>query len=351
MALFVDGCRFNPTLGGTTDWTYSSAVTGYQGPAAANLLNGILYKYRAESADLSQWEFGEGAYNSTTRVVARTTVLSNSSGTGTLTPGQSGAGTKINFSTVPQVAIVALAEDMPIAGQIPGILPFIVTVTMTIASPSVFTISGGGIVTPNAPVVLQDNGDTYPAGFTKGTTYYIVGNSITASGTFTLATSVANAKAGTAINGTGSQSGTHTAVINAGAQPGCIGEYIEYNTPSTSPITVVTNTDTGIISGAYPAGIWLLQANITYIPSAGGTFTEIHQDISIAAASLEAPPAGGSSSGSHNSAWIAGDGHIRPTGCRVFVFYQSFTTYAVTHMTITAGTMGCYGKLWGVRIA
>jgi hypothetical protein len=102
MAAFLDGCRFNPTAGGTTDWTYLSAVNGYQSPAAANVVNGKLYKYRAESSDLSQWELGEGAYNTSTGVLARTTVLYNSSG-GT---------SKISFTALPQVAIVALKEDL-----------------------------------------------------------------------------------------------------------------------------------------------------------------------------------------------------------------------------------------------
>src|SRR5262245_52610787 len=102
MAAFLNACRFNPAAGGTTDWTFSSAVTGYQSPAAANVVNGRLYKYRAESTDLSQWAMGESAYNTSTGVLARTTVLSNSSGTTS----------KINFSTVPQVAIVALKEDL-----------------------------------------------------------------------------------------------------------------------------------------------------------------------------------------------------------------------------------------------
>jgi hypothetical protein len=110
MAAFLDVCRFTPTAGGTTDWTYSVAVTGYQSPALANAVNGRVYKFRAESADLSQWELAEGAYNSSTGAFARTTVLFNSSGTGTAA-GQSGAGTKISFSTVPQVAVVALKED------------------------------------------------------------------------------------------------------------------------------------------------------------------------------------------------------------------------------------------------
>jgi hypothetical protein len=102
MAAFLDGCRFNPAAGGTADWAYLSAVNGYQSPAAANVASGRLYKYRAESADLGQWEMGEGAYNTSTGVLARTTVLYNSSGDRS----------KINFSTVPQVAIVALKEDL-----------------------------------------------------------------------------------------------------------------------------------------------------------------------------------------------------------------------------------------------
>lgn len=103
MAAFLDVCRFLPTLGGLTDWTFSAAVTGYQSPAAAGVVNGTLYKYRAESADLTQWEIGEGAYNTGTGVLARTTVLFNNLGTTA----------KINFSAVPQVAVVAIKEDLP----------------------------------------------------------------------------------------------------------------------------------------------------------------------------------------------------------------------------------------------
>lgn len=124
---FLDVCRFTPTLGGTTDWTFSAAVIGYQSPTAAGVVNGKTYRYRAESADLSQWEVGTGAYNTSTGVLARTTVLFNSSATGTGS-GQSGAGTKISFSTVPQVAVVALAEDL---------LTMVATVTK-----QVFTSSG-----------------------------------------------------------------------------------------------------------------------------------------------------------------------------------------------------------------
>jgi hypothetical protein len=111
MAAFLDNVRFNPTAGGTTDWTYSSAVTGYQSPSAGGVVNGTKYKYFAISADSTQWEIGEGAYNTSTGALARTTVLYNSSGTGTAS-GQSGAGTKISFGAAPQVAIVGVKEDL-----------------------------------------------------------------------------------------------------------------------------------------------------------------------------------------------------------------------------------------------
>jgi hypothetical protein len=111
MAAFLDNCRFNPTLGGTTDWTFSSAVTGYQSPSAAGVVNGRVYEYFAISASGTEWEIGRGAYNTGTGVLARTTVLYNSSATGTAT-GQSGAGTKITFSAAPQVAVVAIKESL-----------------------------------------------------------------------------------------------------------------------------------------------------------------------------------------------------------------------------------------------
>ncbi|WP_426418467.1 hypothetical protein [Bradyrhizobium genosp. A] len=110
MTSFVDVCRFNPTAGGTSDWTFSTAVQGYQGFTLAGAVNGAKYRYRAESADLTQWEIGTGVYNSGTGVLTRATVLYNSAGTGTGS-GQSGAGSKINFTLAPQVGIVALAED------------------------------------------------------------------------------------------------------------------------------------------------------------------------------------------------------------------------------------------------
>src|SRR5882762_5083484 len=95
---FASLVRFNPTTGGTADFVVSSAVAGYQTPASAGAVNGTTYTYRAESADLSQWELGRGAYTSASVTHARTTILFSSTGS------------KVNFSAAPQVAWLAAGD-------------------------------------------------------------------------------------------------------------------------------------------------------------------------------------------------------------------------------------------------
>lgn len=105
---YVDVCKFLPTAGGLTDFTFSTAVTGYQSPASAVVVNGTVYSYRAESTDLTQWEIGFGAYNTGTGVLARTTVNASSTGA------------KVNFSVAPQVSITALTADLQNAALLTG---------------------------------------------------------------------------------------------------------------------------------------------------------------------------------------------------------------------------------------
>jgi hypothetical protein len=111
MAAFLDNCRFIAAADGTGDWSFASIAGGCQSPQAAGAKNGARYKFRAETADLTQWEIAEGIYTAASGSFARTTVLYNSLGTGTAS-GQSGAGARINFTTVPQVAVVGLKEDL-----------------------------------------------------------------------------------------------------------------------------------------------------------------------------------------------------------------------------------------------
>jgi hypothetical protein len=60
MANFIDGVIFAATTPGTGDFVVSGAVQGYMTPAQAGAVNGRVYRYRAESVDLSQWETGYG---------------------------------------------------------------------------------------------------------------------------------------------------------------------------------------------------------------------------------------------------------------------------------------------------
>lgn len=85
------------------------------------------------------------------------------------------------------------------------IVPSLGTFTVTIASPAVVTLSSHSLNTGDA-VYLTTTG-ALPTGLTANTLYYVIWVS---SSTFRLATTRANALAGTAINTSGSQSGTHT---------------------------------------------------------------------------------------------------------------------------------------------
>lgn len=109
MARFANSVLFTPVSSGTVDFVVSAEVAGYMTPALAGAPTGV-YKYRAESTDLTQWEIGEGTYTSGTTTLTRDTVLYNSSGSGTAV-GQSGAGTKINFTVAPSIGFVQAVED------------------------------------------------------------------------------------------------------------------------------------------------------------------------------------------------------------------------------------------------
>ena len=86
-----------------------------------------------------------------------------------------------------------------------AIVPSKGTVTITIATPGVVTLASDGFQTGDM-IYLTTTG-ALPTGLSQNTIYYVI--NVTTS-TFRLATSAANAAAGTAINTSGSQSGTHT---------------------------------------------------------------------------------------------------------------------------------------------
>jgi hypothetical protein len=101
----LDGVKFLAAAGGTVDFAVSSAIAGFMTPAGAGGVNAAQYSYYARSADFTQWEIGFGAYSTSgTPTLARGTVKYNSSGNTS----------KINFTLPPIVAIVPLAQDLPV---------------------------------------------------------------------------------------------------------------------------------------------------------------------------------------------------------------------------------------------
>jgi len=101
MASFVNGCVFTATSAGTGSFVVSAAVTGWQTPAQAGASNGATYRYRAYSADNTQWEIGSGVY--TTGTVTLTRVLIEASSDG---------GSATNFTLPPAVALTMFDEDI-----------------------------------------------------------------------------------------------------------------------------------------------------------------------------------------------------------------------------------------------
>lgn len=101
---FLDACGFIPVSSGTGSFVDSAAVVGYQRLGAAGAVNALVYSYRAESADKSQWEqgFGAATVSAGTWTLARTTITANSSG----------AATAIAFSSAPNVYITAASADL-----------------------------------------------------------------------------------------------------------------------------------------------------------------------------------------------------------------------------------------------
>lgn len=87
------------------------------------------------------------------------------------------------------------------------------TVTITIASPGVITWTAHGLAALT-PIQFTTTG-ALPTGLAVATNYYILPGATLTTNTFQLATNIANAIAGTAINTSGTQSGTQTAFSQA----------------------------------------------------------------------------------------------------------------------------------------
>lgn len=128
--------------------------------------------------------------------------------------------------------------------------PVVGTATVTIATPGVWTRAGHGLYTGQA-VYITTTG-ALPTGLAQNTTYYVIRVD---ANTFRLATTLANANAGTAINTTGAQNGVHTIRTTFGVGNGAT----TFNVPD--------------MRGVTPVGLDTTQAEFDALGQGGGAKT------------------------------------------------------------------------------
>jgi hypothetical protein len=92
---------FVAATAGVADFIVGQLVAGYDTPATRGVTNGTTVSYTAQSGDLSQWETGQGTYQSGSATITRTTIRESSSGGG-----------KVSFNSLPLVFLDALAQDL-----------------------------------------------------------------------------------------------------------------------------------------------------------------------------------------------------------------------------------------------
>lgn len=273
MASVANIVRFVPTAGGTADFVYSAAVTGYRSPTSSPaLVNGDTYRYRAESSNLGEWEVGEGTWTAGSTTLARTTIIHSSTGA------------KVNFTAAPDVAIVVLDDQFinPAGG------------TMT-----------GSLVVPNASgLKIKDTDASHTLGI-------VGGSNLTADRTLTVTTGDANraltltADASVGGTNTGDQnlfstiavSGQSNVVADAAA------DTLTLAAGANITITTDASTDTITIAGSASGG----KAADQQVFTSSGTWTKPSGFGAKAYAFIQAWGAGGGGA-RHSTANNAGGG-------------------------------------------
>ena len=134
------------------------------------------------------------------------------------------------------------------------------TVTVTIASPGVFTLNNHGLRL-NEAVFLTTTG-ALPTGFVIGTTYFVTSTNLAAN-TFTLSATYN----GAAINSSGSQSGTHT--LHSGMSTNTAGLAMDEPTSATEHNIYLLNAEVSSTSVRFMK--YNVKASLTPNSAAGAT--------------------------------------------------------------------------------
>lgn len=200
------------------------------------------------------------------------------------------------------------------------------TITVTIAAPGVVTWTAHGF-TGACPVVFTTSG-ALPTGITSGTTYWIVPSTITTN-TFQIATTVANALAGTAITTSGSQSGTQTGTAGA-------------------PLT--STTAANITGVSLSQGEWECRSKVSRALGASTSVTKLSSSNSGTTATMVAQ-------GSNAATYLSTAANVMGVGgtdTTVAIDRQSFTStsnlFLVANDTFSVSTDNAFGAITCRRV-
>jgi hypothetical protein len=154
MALVLaDRVKETTATAGTGTVTLLGASTGFQSFAVIGNANTTYYTIAAQSG--SEWEVGVGTYTSSGTTLARTTVLSNSSGTQPSALSFS-AGTKDVFVTYPAGYAVTATNAVGTSGQVltsngSGVSP-------SFKTPSSIILENAQTISSNYTITAGNNG-------------------------------------------------------------------------------------------------------------------------------------------------------------------------------------------------
>lgn len=192
------------------------------------------------------------------------------------------------------------------------------TVTITIASPGVVSWTAHGLGVGSA-VTFTTTG-ALPTGLTAGTAYYVIAAGLTAN-----AFQVSATPFGSAINTSGTQSGTHTGTSNVN-------------------VVSVTNIDVAAIS--LTAGDWDVDGLMYIVPSGAVPTNKQGWTNSVSATQPTAPSSGGIFLSIDGG--TASQSYVIST--RRFSFASTTTVFMTARSNYTGGSTTAYGHMRARRV-
>jgi hypothetical protein len=303
--------------------------------AEAGVANGDVCAYVLEDGD--DFEIGIGTYTSAGTTFSRDTVTVSKEG------GTSGT-SKITASSAATIFLCPRKEEIfnnigtttnddAAAGNVgeykanflSGTAVRSATVTMTIASPAVVTWTGHPFfasLTSVTPIFFTTTG-ALPTGVTASTVYYATWID---ANTFHISTTIANALAGTYINTSGTQSGTHTGDIR---------------------ISQTTATARDMAAIQLTAGDWEVQATVYWIGSGSAVINRTELELHTSAGAGMSYIEGRYGSDQFPASYTPESNTFKNINTPVARFSLSATTtiYAMFISTFTVSTLIAYCAL------